>query len=147
MASQSTFLARTRGARVALAYAVAIGVVTFFYETGDDALDLLWEQAEERIDNWDRYETGLKTPGAGLEAMQRDVVEAADLLKRHGATDFRMSRAFSTEGEGFYRQRVGEIAWPIPHAATSQFVLRLRREDPACNPLGLATEVALDRCD
>lgn len=147
MASQSTSPARTRGARVMLAYAVALAVVAALYETGDDAVDLLVAQAEERVENWDRLETELTTPGTGLEVMQRDVVEAVDLLKRHNATDFRMSEAFGNEGGGFYRQRVDEIGWPIPYVAESKFVLRLRREDPVCNPLGLATEVALDRCD
>ena len=147
MASQSSFLVRTRGARVTLAYAVAIAVVALLYEKGDDAVDLLVTQAEERVGNWDRLEAAMITSGTGLEMMQRDVVEAVELLKRHNATDFRMSTAFANEGGGFYRQRVDEIGWPIPYAADSKFVLRLRREDPACNPLGLATEVALDRCD
>ena len=147
MASQSTSPARTRGARVTLAYAAVLAVVAVLYEKGDDAVDLFADQAGYRIENWDRLEADLKTPGTGLEGMQRDVVEAAELLKRHNAADFRMSRAFGDEGDGFYRQRVDEIAWPIPYAADSRFVLRLRREDPVCNPLGLATEVALDRCD
>ncbi len=148
MASRlSSFLAHTRGARAAFAFAAALGVIVLLYGKGNEATHLLSAQVNARLADWDRLEAALITAGAGLETMHRDVVEAADLLKRHNAPNFRMSAAFRAEGGGFFQQRVDEIAWPIPYAADSVFVLRLRREDPACNPLGLATEVALDRCD
>lgn len=125
-----------------------MAVVAAVYQRGDNALDGLYARADARLDDWRRFEADLSRPGTGLEEMDANVMASVALLKRFNVPDFRIANELGVAEGGYLRQRIGEVAWPIPYTGASKFLLRLQGEADSCaTPLATAAEVALDRCD
>lgn len=134
--------------RLLIAYAAVIAVVAALYQRGNIAVDGLYDRALARIEHWAGLDAALTQPGTGLEQMDANVMAAVGLLKTFEVPDFRIAKGLGFGGGGYPRQRIGEIAWPIPYTGASKFLLRLQNEDDRCaTTLGTAAEVALDRCD
>lgn len=70
---------------------------------------------------------------------------AVEALQASGAQGFRLSPGI-TQDE-FLRQRISEMAWPLPVDAAAAVIVRLAGEPSSCHQMMPDQEVAVDRCD
>lgn len=97
-----------------------------------------------RVKDWRGHERALGVAGSGREALPNTVVGTAAALAASGAA-FRFSDGVTKDD--FLRQRLAEVAWPLPIDPAAAIVVRLTDEASTCTLLAQHAGVAVDRCD
>lgn len=133
---------RTRG------LAAVVVVVMLGLALGKDAArtaGVLGQLAAVRIQDWHNHEQALGVAGAGREGLPATVTATVAALNASGRPAFRLSPGI--EQDSFLRQRIAEVAWPLPIDPAATLVVRLVDEASSCAPLAQTAGVAVDRCD
>ncbi len=106
---------------------------------------LLGRLAGTRILEWHTYERALGAADTGREKLPAGVTRTVAALKANGGPAFRLSPGMTQDM--LLRQRISEVAWPLPIDPAAALLVRLASEPSSCAPLALNDGVAVDRCD
>lgn len=133
---------RARGIAAAV---IAILLSAALAEDGARAAAGLARRIAVRVLDWRDLERALAAAGSGRDGLPPAALVTADALAASGARAFRLSEGM--ERDDLLRQRISEVAWPLPIDPAAAVVVRRAEEPSSCLPLAQNIGVAVDRCD